>query len=71
MNDLHPLQAFRESRVPPMSRKALADKIGVTDVSIWRWEKRERKPDRDLLEKINQVTGIPVAALIGVSEAAE
>ncbi len=58
----HPIRAFRERQVPPMSQEALAQKLGVDRVTVARWE-GGRKPDRDLLPKLVRVTNIPAGEL--------
>jgi transcriptional regulator with XRE-family HTH domain len=66
-----PLQTFREKQQPPLSREALARKLGVTRQTIWRWESGERVPDRELLPKISRMTGVPILKLMGMDQARE
>jgi transcriptional regulator with XRE-family HTH domain len=59
----HPLKTFRKQHVPPLSQEELAELLGVTRVTVTRWEARRRKPDRRLLPKIAAVTGLKPAVV--------
>lgn len=59
----HPLQAFRENQDPPLSLDSFAEFLGVSKVTLWRWETGNRKISEDLLPEISRKTGIPVAEL--------
>jgi transcriptional regulator with XRE-family HTH domain len=61
MAAIHPLKTFREQHDPPLSQEDLAGLLGVTRVTITRWEARRRTPDRRLLPKIAKVTGLKPA----------
>lgn len=54
----HPLRAFRDSQIPPLSQAELAEKLGVTKTSICRWENGERFPERQHWQLIREITGI-------------
>lgn len=46
-----------------LSRKALADKIGVSEVTITRYENNDREPNLNTLKKISDVLGVHVAKI--------
>lgn len=58
METTHPLRAFRESQIPPLSLDDLAAKLGVSKSYVSRWETGKRKIDGKYLKKINEITGI-------------
>ncbi len=63
MNDkLHPLRIWRDER--GMSRRGLADKLGVSEMSVWRWESGQLLPKRGHWAMILKVTGIRPEAFI-------
>lgn len=71
----HPLQAFRESHDPALSRAALARLLDVSTAAVSRWEARKRQPDMDSIKKIQEKIGIPpkvlrpdLAELVGDAE---
>jgi transcriptional regulator with XRE-family HTH domain len=59
----HPLQNYRLTQNPVMSRAELARRLEVARITITRWETREQKPDEKLLKRIEEVTGIPAKEL--------
>jgi transcriptional regulator with XRE-family HTH domain len=61
MASMHPIERYRQAR--RLSREELAAALGVTKTTIWRWEKRERFPDRKHWLRIREVTGISTAEL--------
>lgn len=63
MDSIHPLKAYRESHDPPLTQEQLADKLGVSAVSVCRWETGARKPDGELVPVISRATGIPPGKL--------
>jgi len=65
--DSHPLEDFRKAR--NLSRADLGVQIGVTEVTIWRWETRKRVPRGDDLRKLCEVTGLGAGVFVGVEEA--
>jgi transcriptional regulator with XRE-family HTH domain len=62
MIDQHPIKAWRERQTPPVSQEALAQKVGVFRETVARWE-AGRNPDRDLLPRLIEITGIPAREL--------
>lgn len=66
----HPLVGYRESE--GLSRAQLAERLGVTDVTIWRWECYQREPRGKMRRRLAALTGIPESQLVGLqAEAAE
>lgn len=63
MNDVHPLQAYRNSQTPPLTKAELARKLGVSKTTVARWENGIRKIEPDLLPSIATETGIPAKEL--------
>ena len=57
----HPLAQFRASN--GQTQEALAKELGVTGVTVSRWETGERKINGSLLQKVSAHTGIPAALL--------
>lgn len=53
----HPLKAYRTER--GLTQDALAKELGVTSISVSRWETGARKIDDALLPDIAEKTGIP------------
>lgn len=58
--DKHPLQIFRETQSPPWSQSRMAGVLGVSRVTVWRWERGDRFPERDLWPKIRDLTGLSI-----------
>ena len=56
MVEKHPLKSYRETK--GLSRKALADALSVTEVTVGRWENGKRGVRKTLLPKIEQAFGI-------------
>lgn len=63
METPNPLKAFRERQTPPLSQGQLAEKLGVSRVSVTRWEAKRRKINKDLLPRVASVTGLSPAEL--------
>lgn len=53
----HPLKAYRAEK--SLTQDALAKELGVTHITVSRWETGARKIDTDLLPKVSEKTGIP------------
>jgi transcriptional regulator with XRE-family HTH domain len=53
----HPLREYRE-RHGKMSQQALAEKLGVSRMTVIRWEMGHRKIDQEKLPAVCQKTGI-------------
>lgn len=71
--DVHPLQAYPEKQTPPLTRIALAERLGVSPGTITRWESGQRQPEAEMLARIAECTGIAprilrpdLAALMGL-----
>lgn len=58
--DIHPLKTFRESQAPPWSQSQMANALGVSRVTVWRWERGDRFPERELWPKIRSLTGLRI-----------
>ncbi len=56
MVTLHPLRAYRLAHL--LRQSDLATLLGVSPVTVSRWENGERKVDIDYLERIANKTGI-------------
>jgi transcriptional regulator with XRE-family HTH domain len=61
MEAKHPLEAYRTSH--EMSRAKLAKLLGVSPVTLFRWEKGDRQPNPTKLADITEKTGIPAKEL--------
>lgn len=57
----HPLKAYRTDR--GKSQDELAAFLGVSSVTVSRWETGARKIDKDRLAEISKKTGIPAREL--------
>ena len=68
MDQQHPIQAYRERN--NLTLEAMGDLVGVSGVTILRWEKRQRTPRGEHLRRLCAVTAIPAADLVGVTESA-
>jgi len=53
----HPLKAYRADR--GLTQDALAKELGVSSITVSRWETGARKIDDALLHEIADKTGIP------------
>lgn len=38
MTEIHPIRAFRERQVPPLSQEQFGARVGVTRFTVMRWE---------------------------------
>lgn len=63
MENVHPLKAYREKQEPPLSQEDLAILLGVTRVTVTRWESGARKMNDEIVPKVSRATGIPAAEL--------
>ena len=63
MSDVHPLIGFRLRQIPVLSQRQLADLLGVSRETIWRWETGARKIEASRLPQIAELTGIPAREL--------
>ncbi len=53
------LKEFRERQTPRWTQDDLAEKVGVSSITVSRWETGARKIDRPLLPLVSEKTGIP------------
>lgn len=53
---MHPLRKYRDCH--KLSQRALAQRLGVSRITIIRWENGHRQIDSDLLPDIEEKTGI-------------
>ena len=60
------IKAAREAK--GLTQEELGNKIGVTGVTIMRYEKNQRKPNIDVLFRLSDVLDVSVTALAGVEE---
>jgi transcriptional regulator with XRE-family HTH domain len=77
MDDIHPLKAYRQERIPPLSQQQLAGELSVSRETVARWE-TGRDIDIGLVPRVSGKTGIPpgklrpdLAAIFAQPEAAE
>lgn len=61
MASSHPLEKYRKDK--GLSREALGKELGVSGVTVGRWENKKRKVADDLLSAISEKTGIPQTEL--------
>jgi len=63
----HPLARYRAER--QITQEALATELGVTPMTIWRWENDKRTPRREDATNISKKTGIPVLEILRMEDA--
>ena len=63
MHAISPLRTYRQSQEPKLSQEALAHKLGVTRLTVTRWESGARKINLSLVPLIAERTGIPAKEL--------
>lgn len=61
MSELHPLVAYRNEH--KLSQEALAERLEVARMTVWRWEAGERQIDPEILPRVVERTGIPARSL--------
>lgn len=59
----HPLRTYRTSKSPKQSQADLADILGVSRLTVLRWENGDRKINESLLSAVSKKTGIPAKEL--------
>jgi transcriptional regulator with XRE-family HTH domain len=64
MADSHPLKKYRDAH--KITQVALAKELGVTNVTVWRWENGRRTPRLEDARNIARVTGLSAAELLGL-----
>jgi transcriptional regulator with XRE-family HTH domain len=62
----HPLAQYR--RREGLTQEALASKLGVWPLTVWRWENGKRTPRLKIARHISDETGISVSELIEAGE---
>jgi transcriptional regulator with XRE-family HTH domain len=55
------LKSFRGKQ--ELSRRQLANSLGVDRMTVWRWEEDKRRIDDDILPRVVEYTGIPASTL--------
>ena len=55
----HPLRTYRESKTPKQSQDDLAKELGVSRITVVRWENGDRVIDEGRLPGVSEKTGIP------------
>ena len=43
-----------------MTRRVLADQLGIHELTVFRWERGIRRPGQSLMERIRDLAGVPV-----------
>lgn len=61
------LREYRTSQKPPLSQRQMALILGVSRVTVARWEAGARRPDREYVPELSKLTGVEPAELMGVS----
>lgn len=69
MAENRPLQKWRKGQ--GISRQALAKALGVTEVTVGRWETGTRTPRKQFVPKLVDMTGLAPAAILGIELSAE
>jgi transcriptional regulator with XRE-family HTH domain len=59
----HPIKTYREAQTPKMSQTRLAELLGVSRMTVLRWETGERPIALDKITDIAAKTGIPTREL--------
>lgn len=60
------LREHRENQNPRISQREMAEVLGVTRVTVARWEMGLRRPDRKFIPELSRITGRSPAELLGV-----
>ena len=60
---MNKIQEFRKLR--GLSQAELAEKAGISEISIRKYEKGERRPKVETLSKIAMVLNVPITDLAG------
>lgn len=51
------LAEWREAHLPTLTQKALGERLGVSDVTVSRWETGERRPDINVIAAYAEALG--------------
>lgn len=62
----HPIAIYREKE--GLTQSAFGNLVGVTDMTVSRWERGEILPRRKYWPKLVELTGRPIAAFIEAAE---
>lgn len=60
---MHPLRTHRLSKTPRQSQADLAQQLGVSRLTVLRWEAGIRKIDESKISNVAKITGIPAKEL--------
>lgn len=63
MAEIHPLRTYRKSHNPVLSQADLARALGVSRLTVTRWETGERKIGPSKIPVVTKKTGIPAKEL--------
>lgn len=63
MDGNHPLKTYRETQSPRLTKAALARELGVSRLTVHRWENGDREIGIKTLSKVSELTGIPKGEL--------
>ena len=63
---LSELRSYRE--LHSLSQGALAEKLGITNAALSRYESGDRTPRKDIAVKIARLTGVSILTLMGIIE---
>lgn len=55
----NPVRAYRLRQDPPIKLQALADRLSIDRITLWRIETGKQRVSEDLLPRIVAETGIP------------
>lgn len=61
MDQIHPIKAYRTAR--KLSQEALAEFLGVSRLTVLRWENHQRPIDPNKVAHVATMTGIPAQEL--------
>ena len=61
----HPLRSYRKKQ--RLTQAALAVQLGVSRVTIARWENGDREIERKRWKDVAERTGIPIAEIAGLN----
>jgi len=51
-----------------IKQKWLADKIGVSEVTVSTWCSEKSKPRKENLEKMSKILNVPIKSLLSISQ---
>lgn len=63
MQGITQLKTYRNSKEPKLSQAGLAKELGVSRLTVTRWESGARKINPSLVAEITKKTGIPAKEL--------